>query len=215
LKKTYLTISLSLYLLVSWGQDTQKADFLGTNMLQLPALTLNLNYTHEFNPYITSLAEIGYAFNYMKGLDLAGEVLTAHCKCGNDGYDIDRITGDYLKLGAYFNLRKSFQKSHYFRAGAFIVNSYVKEEGRLTYDGSGEVDIPLKHKLYLPGIAVSLGYEAALLSKLKTGVDFQASFPGKKYEDLYGYRNYIPGIGYLDNVKKWFPMLLWNVKYLL
>jgi len=48
---------------------------------------------------------------------------------------------------------------------------------------------------------------------MKSNIDFQISLPGKNYEDLYGYRNYIPGMGYRDYVKYWFPMLLWNIKY--
>jgi hypothetical protein len=213
MKKYYPTFLLILCFFNSSAQDLKKSDFIGVNLLQLPALTLNINYSHEFNPYVTSLADIGYAFNYIKGYDFVGEILTPHCDCGNNGYDIDKITGAYLKLGAYFNLRKSFQKRNYFRAGAFLVNSYMKEEGRLTHDGSGTVNIPLAHRLYLPGLAASLGYEVALFSRIKTGVDFQIAFPGEKYEDLYGYRNYIPGMGYKDTVEKWFPMLLWNMKY--
>jgi hypothetical protein len=210
------TIFITLCLLSAfwtYGQTLQN-HFIGINVLQLPALTINANYSIESKPFLTPIMDIGYAFNYEKGFDFIGNMLTPHCDCGNDGYEIEKLTGAYLKVGAFLNLRKSFEKQNFIHIGIFLNNSIVSESGN--YRSAGEIEPsvqPVSHTIYVPGLSFSGGYEFSIFKKMKSNIDFQISLPGKNYEDLYGYRNYIPGMGYRDYPKYWFPMLLWDLKY--
>lgn len=210
------TISITLCLLAAfwtYGQTFQN-QFIGINILQLPALTINANYSIESKPFLTPTIDIGYAFTYQKSFDLIGNLLTPHCKCDNDGYDIEKLTGAYLKVGTFLNLRKSLEKQNFFHVGLFFNNSIVHESGDCRPEGESESILqPVSHTIYVPGLSISVGYEFSFFKKMKSNIDFQISFPGKNYEDLYGYRNYIPGMGYRDYEKYWFPMLLWNIKY--
>ena len=122
------TIFITLCLLSAfwtYGQTLQN-HFIGINVLQLPALTINANYSIESKPFLTPIMDIGYAFNYEKGFDFIGNMLTPHCDCGNDGYEIEKLTGAYLKVGAFLNLRKSFEKQNFIHIGIFLNNSIVK-----------------------------------------------------------------------------------------
>jgi len=210
-KRLFITLCLLTSLWAS-GQ-TSRNRFIGINVLQLPALTINANYSNESKPFLTPTVDIGYAFNYEKSFDFIGNLLTPHCDCEN-GYKIDKRTGGYLKFGTYFNLRKSIEKQNFFHLGIFLINSLVYESG--VYDSLNQFETvfqPISHTIFVPGISLSGGYEFAVFKKLKSNIDFQISFPNKNYKDLYGYRNFIPGMGYKDIVEKWFPMLIWNLKY--
>jgi hypothetical protein len=209
-----LFITLCLLIAFWTSGQTSRSQFIGINVLQLPALTINANYSIESKPFLTPTVDIGYAFNYEKSFDFIGNLLTPHCKCDNDGYDIEKLTGAYLKVGAFLNLRKSFEKQNFFHVGLFLNNSIVYESGDYRPEGESETSIlPVSHTIYVPGLSFSGGYEFSFFKKIKSNIDFQISLPGKNYEDLYGYRNYIPGMGYRDYEKYWFPMLLWNLKY--
>lgn len=205
-----------LCLLIAFWTSAQNSrdQFIGINVLQLPAMTINANYSIELNPFLTPIADIGYAFNYEKSFDIIGNLLTPHCDCGNDGYNIDKLTGAYLKIGTFLNLRNSFDKHNFFHVGLFLNNSIVYESGDYLIVGEGESIIqPVSHTVFVPGLSFSGGYEFSFLKKMKSNIDFQISLPGKNYKDLYGYSNYIPGMGYRDFEKYWFPMLVWNLKY--
>lgn len=168
----------------------------------------------EAKPFLTPAVDIGYAFNYEESFDIVGNILTSHCKCDNDGYDIEKLTGAYLKVGTFLNLRKSFEKQNFIHVGIFLNNSIVSESGNYRPEGEGGTGMqPVSHTIYVPGLSLSGGYEFSFFNRIKSGIDFQVSLPAKYYKDLYGYRNYIPGMGYRDFEKYWFPMLLWNLKY--
>ncbi|MGE5317905.1 MAG: hypothetical protein ACM3ME_07900 [Chloroflexota bacterium] len=209
-------ISIALCLLTAvwtYGQSLHD-QFIGVNILQLPALTLNANYSMESKPFLTPTVDVGYAFNYQNSFDFIGNILTTHCKCENDGYHVENLTGAYLKFGTFLNLRKSFEKNNFFHLGVFLTNSLVHESGDYRPQGESEPDLQsLTHTIYVPGFSFSGGYEFSFFRKLKSNIDFQISLPGKNYEELYGYRNFIPGMGYRDFEKYWFPMLIWNIKY--
>lgn len=192
--------------------------YVGLNLFQLPASTINVNYSVDLKPYFTPVADLGYTFKYDSNLDLIGFFLTPHSKSNNDGYDIEKQSGGYFKLGGFVNLRKDFVKNNFFRLGLFITNSIIHEEGTYMpfYDsGSDPFAYDIEHNVYLSGLSTSLGYEFKMTDKLRAGTDFQLSFPTNKYLDLYGYRNFIPGIGFKDFEGKWFPMVILNLKYML
>jgi len=100
--------------------------------------------------------------------------------------------------------------------GLFLTNSITYE--KCTYQHAKGPDLILvpvqvSHTIFILGLSTSIGYEFSLTKKLKSSFDFQVSFPNKNYKDLYGYRNYIPGMGFKDFEGYWFPMITWNLKY--
>jgi hypothetical protein len=187
--------------------------YIGVNVLQLPTTTLNVNFTTDIVPFITLVADVGYTFNYDRtSVDYIGSLLTPHCDCNNDGYEIEKQSGEYFKTGSYFNLRRSFDKRFFFRAGAFLNHSIVSEKGIYTPEGQSTV-FP-SHKQYVPGLSFSGGFEFALSKRFKSDIDFQMSLPAQtSLDQLYGYRIFIPGMGFKDSYGRWFPMLIWNIKY--
>ena len=214
MRKRILIILIVLIGLESYGQTDIK-HFIGLNPLQLPTSTINFNYSIDYKPILTPIVDIGYAFGYNENYDLIGMFLTPHIKC-YDGYTIEKQSGGYLKIGGFLNLRKDFEKQNFFHLGLFLTNSIVYEKGLYlspidsrSYSYADKIE----HTIYLFGFSTSLGYEFKITSRLKTYIDFQLSFPTDKYLDLYGYSNFIPGIGFKDTEGKWFPMLILNLKY--
>lgn len=197
--------------------QTEKSQYIGINILQLPAFTINANYSIDANPYFSPFIDMGYTFNYVKAynIDLIGDILTRHIDL-YDGYDIHDMSGGYLKVGGFLNFRKIFEKEHYFHFGLFITNSIVHEKGLYLspidsrpYSYANKIE----HTVYLLGLSTSIGYELKITDKLKSSLDFQLSFPGKKRDDLYSYNNYISGMGYNGEGGNVFPMLILNIKY--
>lgn len=195
--------------------QADKVSHLGVNLLQLPTSTLNLNYSIDYKSFITPMVDAGYAFGYNSNFDLPGMFMTPHIKL-YDGYEIDKQSGGYIKLGGYLNLRKDFEKQNFFHLGLFITNSIVYEKG-IYYQGFELGSDPeaenIEHTVYLFGLSSSIGYEFKISKRLKMNIDFQLSFPTDKYLDLYSYTNFIPGMGYKAIKSKWFPMLIVNLKY--
>jgi opacity protein-like surface antigen len=220
-------IFILLYLLISYGTygQAKKNQYLGINILQLPALTLNVNYSVEINPFFTPLVDIGYTFNYVKAanIDWAGWLITSHIKHEFDypdhitwySYDIHKQSGGYLKLGGYFNFRRALEKQHFAHVGIFLTNSVVYESGDMyiLYPVEHIEPTPVNHAVIVTGLNVAAGYEFSIAKRLKSNIDFQISLPNNNYRDLYGYRNFIPGMGFKDNEHRIFPMLIWNLKY--
>jgi hypothetical protein len=217
--KTAAMIKRTLFLLVlliglkSYGQ-VDKNHFIGVNILQLPASTVNLNYSFDYKPFITPVVDMGYTFGYNNAY-LLGYYLTPHNDI-YDGYTIEKQSGGYIKTGGFLNIRKDVEKQNFFHIGLFLTNSIVYERASYlspidsrpySYADNKE------HTVYLFGFSSSLGYEFKITSRLRSNIDFQLSFPPDKYSDLYSYTNFIPGMGYSGSLDKWFPMLIWNLKY--
>lgn len=201
-----------LILLIGFQSLSQsiKPSYIGTNILGLPSSTINLNYSADYSPYLTPMVEMGYtlgAYNY----DLIAWFLSPHCKC-SDGYDLERPTGGYIKLGTYLNLRKDVEIAHFYRLGLFVINSMVHEKGVYS-PPPYELDYPVEHTVFISGLSTSLGYEFKLGKRLKSNIDFQLSLPANNYKDLYSYQTFIPGMGYLEGGGRWYPMLIMNLKY--
>jgi hypothetical protein len=201
----------------AFGQ-TGKNKYIGFDILQVPATTLNINYSIEIQPFITPVFDLGYTINYAKNFDFIGDLLTLHCDCGNNGYELDIISGGYIQLGGLFNFRNNFEKHNYFHIGIFLTNSLVYENG-YSIPPIGETlppqqpTIPVSHTVFVAGLNFMGGYEFSLSERWKSVIDFQVSLPGKSQNNLYGYRNYIPGMGYRNVEKPWFPRLICNLKY--
>ncbi|MCF8370854.1 MAG: hypothetical protein K9H64_04475 [Bacteroidales bacterium] len=192
--------------------------YIGINLFQIPALTPNVNYTYDIKPFISPMIDLGFTPNYQSPLnmDYINFFLTPHCKCANEGYDIDKQTGGYIKIGSYFNFRKDYEKQKFFHFGLFLNNSIIHERGSYQLppsEGPIEMPVSVEHTKYIFGLSISTGYEFRITQKMKMNFDFQASLPNKTYQDLFGYRNYIPGMGFKDDTGYWFPMLIWNLKY--
>ena len=128
MKRLLLMILCILSCLTAKGQSDRTV-YLGMNLFQIPTLTINGNMSFEINPYLSPTIDLGYTFNYSKGFDFIGYILTPHCKCANDGYDLNNQSGGYLKLGVLLNLRKDFSKINYPFVGLFLTNSFVHEKG--------------------------------------------------------------------------------------
>lgn len=220
LRKPGIMIKRNIALLViliglkSFGQ-TDNSHFIGLNILQLPASTININYSTDFKPFLTPVIDIGYAFGYNEDYDFIGYYLTPHNDT-YDGYSIEKQSGGYVKMGGFLNLRKNFERQNFFHFGVFLTNSIVYEKGWYLspidpspYSNAEKIE----HYVYLFGLSTSLGYEFKITNRLKTNIDIQLSFPTEKYLDLYSYTNFIPGMGYKGSIDKWFPMLILNLKY--
>jgi hypothetical protein len=215
MKRVILAILSMLAILQVSGQSDRNM-YLGINILQLPAFTLNVNYSSEFKPFLTPIIDLGYTFNYSKSFDILGIILTPHCTCWNNGYHLSNQSGGYLKFGTFFNLRKTFEKKNYPQVGLFLTNSIVYEYG--IYQPKVVIytmpdPVQLNHTKFILGLSAMIGYEYYISKRLQSNFDFQISFPNKNYRNLYWYRNYIPGMGYKDYNGYWFPMIIWNIKY--
>jgi hypothetical protein len=221
MKKILLIITLSLFAATIFGQ-VEKARYLGVNIMQLPALTINANFSQDIAPYFTALGDAGYTVNYKKAMniDLPGTLLTAHEKF--DGvteiemidYHFFNMAGGYVKAGGYLNIRKNFEKRHYFHVGLFTTYALVYERAdkQIEYPLTEEPYL-VEHAFFIAGLALSGGYEFAVSKRWKSQVDLQYSLPVVNKDKPYSFRSFIPGMGFKDNTGRFYPMLIWNVKY--
>ena len=181
--------------------------FIGINLLQLPTSTLNLNYSKEIHPYLTGHIDVGYTRDYVSAheKDLLGKYLTDH----NFQYGYNRHreqSGEYLKLGTYFNARRTYIQTSYFRLGLFITNSIVYEDYLI-----GD-DVRALHTLYIVGVSGSCGYELQISSRFKVSLDYQISSSIFK-NDLSTNECFVPGMGLSGKGRNLYPMVLLNIKY--
>ena len=213
MKYKILVILCLLFAIKTSGQ-TEKNQYIGINMFQLPSSTINLNYSLELKSFLTIFIDGGYTLNYMKVYSADIRYLMSSPPTPGSGRPI-YIGGEYIKLGGYLNFRKSFEKKHFFRFGLFFNNSIVTEKKDF-YDSYyypyHEIH---SHSLYIYGISILAGYEFTIFKRLKSSIDCQLSFPSWNRNYLYSYFKFIPGMGFNEtsNWQEVFPMLLWNIKY--
>jgi hypothetical protein len=212
--KWTMIILIILIGLKSFGQN-DKNQFIGLNILQLPASTININYSFEHKPFLTPIVDIGYAIGYNNKYDLIGYNITRHNDL-YDGYTIEKQSGGYIKVGGLLNLRREIKKQNFFHFGLFLTNSIIYEKGwylspidARPYSYADKIE----QTVYLFGFSSSLGYEFKITNRLKAQIDYQLSFPTQKYLELYSYTNFIPGMGYKGSLNKQFPMMIINLKY--
>jgi len=185
--------------------------FLGINLLQLPTSTLNLNYSKEIHPYLTGHIDVGYTIDYVSvhERDWLGKYLTDHNSNMDFPYGCNthnEQSGGYLKLGAYFNARRTYIQASYFRLGLFITNSIVYEDHLVGGD------MMILHTLYIPGVSGSCGYELQISSRFKASLDYQISSSIFK-NDLSTNECFVPGMGLSGKGRNLYPMVLLNIKY--
>lgn len=108
------------------------------------------------------------------------------------------------------NTRKSFEKRNYFFIEINFINSVVYEKADFSdYYSNCEIqappntviiDDPITEQIkYIFGIGTQFGYSFKMGNKLQSDLGLQVAFPHSNYKSLFGYRNYIPGIGYKDS----------------
>ncbi|MEN8193092.1 MAG: hypothetical protein ABFS12_09775 [Bacteroidota bacterium] len=220
MKNNILIVSiLSIFILknVNAQESANWKSEIGINLFQLPATTIDLNYRITNNPRYTVSINSGYTFNYSNSYDLVGFFLSPHSKCANEGYKMTKQSGGFINLGINYNFRKSFQKNNYFFIGASINNSFISEYAEyqdLEIQGS-QVE-KLDHDIYLFGFSGIVGYNFKIFNKLSSDLGLKISIPNSKFKELYGYENYIPGMGFMDTCNSnnvIFPLIFLNLKY--
>ena len=158
----------------------------------------------------------GYTINYANSFDFIGFFLTPHYKCGNDGYSMKNQSGGFIKIGMKLNFRNSIEKKNYFYLGVFMTNSLISEETEYeNWDIPNSQIEDLNHKIFIFGLTGAVGYNFRISNKLSSDFGLHISMPSKNYDDLYGYSNYIPGMGYMETCgnEKIFPLIVLNLKY--
>jgi hypothetical protein len=194
----------------NWNHD------IGINLLQIPATTIDLTYELSNNPRYTMIINPGYTINYANSFDFIGFFLTPHYKCGNNGYSMKKQTGGFLKIGMRFNFRNKTEKKNYFYLGAFMTNSLINEKAKYeNWDIPNSQVENLNQNIFILGLTGAVGYNLRISNKLNSDLGVHISIPSKNYDDLYGYRNYIPGMGFMETCggARIFPMIVLNLKY--
>lgn len=204
-------------------EEREKSSYIGLNLAQIPALTIDLSYDYTIKPYLDLVGNFGYSFNHVYSGDL-NFILVPHIKCGNCGIVIKNQTGGFIKTGMRLNIRKSYEKRNYILIGISLINSIVYEKADFTdYYSDCEIQTPpntiiiddpiTEQTKYICGIGMQLGYSFKMGDRLQSDVGLQVAFPHNNYKSLFGYRNFIPGIGYKDSYSYWFPTLNFVIKY--
>ncbi|MEE4178768.1 MAG: hypothetical protein V2I46_14785 [Bacteroides sp.] len=189
---------------------------IGINLLQLPATALDLTYEMARDPQYSISMSTGYTLNYSKSFDWLGWFMSPHYKCGNNGFSLENQSGGFLKAGLIYNFRHDMEKKNYFFLGGFLTGSWVFEKA--AYRNPEVENSPpeaLSQNVFIPGFTAAAGYNFRISGKWTSGAGFQVSFPSGKYLDLYGYQNYIPGMGYMETCgnERIFPMLVFSLNY--
>jgi hypothetical protein len=215
--KTFLFGIIALISANVFGQVKERwSHDIGINLLQIPATTIDLTYETANNPRYTMIFNPGYTINYSNSFDFIGFLLSPHYKCGNDGYSIKKLSGGFIKIGMKFNLRKTTEKRNYFYLGAFMTNSMIYEKAE--YENWEIPNSRIEHlnqKTFIIGLTAAVGYNFKISDKLTSDFGVHISIPSKNYDDLYGYSNYISGMGYMETCGNAtiFPMIVLNLKY--
>jgi uncharacterized metal-binding protein len=199
------------------GQVQEKWNHsIGINLLQIPATTLDLTYELALKPAYTLILNPGYTMNYANSFDFIGYLLSPHFDCGNNGYSMKKQSGGFIKLGMKYNFRKSFEKRSYFYIGALITNSMIDEKAEFTDFEIQDSQVEnLNHQIFIIGLTGTAGYNFRITDQLGADFGAQISAPSKSFRDLYGYSNYIPGMGYMETCGNGiiFPIMVLNLKY--
>lgn len=202
---------------VTLGQEKENwSHNIGINLFQIPATTIDLTYEFSNNPRYTMIVNPGYTINYAKSFDFIGFLLSPHYDSGNFGYSMKKQSGGFIKIGMRYNFRNSADKNSYFYLGAFLTNSLVIENAEYKNWTNSDSQIEyLNHKIFIFGLTGAVGYNFRISNKLSSDFGVQISVPSKNYNDLYGYCNYIPGMGYMETCgdERIFPLIVLNLKY--
>ena len=200
-------------IIVSSFVRSQSKYTIGVNAAELPALTLDVNHFYKISPRFELMGNTGFSFNHTYGGDI-NWILVPHYKCEGD-YKIINQSGGFLKAGFRFNFRKLSGKNHYIFSQINIIGSMLFEKvyplctgtcPAIWYSG-------FQHWVFISGAGTTLGYSFQLGKKLFSDLGLQVSYPFYRDGTLYGFRNFIPGIGFKDSNSKWFPVIVFNINY--
>ena len=185
---------------------SQKREFIGVNLSQLPASSININYEHELKPRINYLLEIGYTVNYQNSYDYLGYFISNHCDC-YDYADLDLTNGAFFKAGVLINLRQDFNKVNYFNWGLFLIQSIVHEKG-VNLEEHYNID----DTFFIFGLSSQFSYNFKITNKLSSNIGFQVSLASKNTRDLNSRTYFVPGMG-RNELSTAFPMIRIDLKY--
>ncbi len=176
-----------------------------------------MSYEISKNPNYSIIYNTGYTLNYSNSFDLIGFFLSPHIKCGNDGYTLEKQTGGFIKVGLKYNFRYTSEKRNHFYLGIHITNSLIFEKAKyVNWHIQNSQDEEMKHFIYIIGITGAFGYSFKISDKFNSDFGVSVSVPSKIFKNLYGYQNYIPGMGYMETCdarRSIFPMIVLNIKY--
>lgn len=170
----------------------------GFDVIRLTATTLEVSYIEPFNDNISIVFNPGYTVDYSKSVDVVGFFLSPHCKCANDGYFLTQQSGAFINVGTEFNLKKEFL-SNYFFIGVFFNGGYIHEKAKYI-ETSLSKEEKLKHTIFTYGAGMYVGYDFFIHKKWRGDIAFQVAAP-RNIDDLYGYKNYVPGMGFSEVAK--------------
>jgi len=228
--KKIIFITFILLLTISGlSAQTKKEHYIGIDLIELTTTTVNLNYSCNLNARFTPFVQVGYTIDYTKvGFDILNFSSKTPCDdiIYNGKREFKEQKGGYLKLGLYYNLRKSVEKQNFFHIGAFITGSVAQE----SFDRIATVFYTLLpfNEPYLRhpdnkltnslGIGVSIGYEFKLSDRIKMNIDYQLSYSFRDDDKWSANRRYdpfgfMPGIHYKETDSKIFPLAILAVKY--
>ena len=190
-KTTLLLILTFIIVSTSYSQNSEYDKKLSTNLLQLPASTINLSYSTSNKSFYDLVFDVGYTFNYAKTFDFIGFFLSPHYKCENNGYIMEQQLGGYFKLAGKINFRKSADKKFYFFTAITLTNTILHEEAYFDWF-EHEPYVLLKHTKYIFSPGISLGYNFNIYKNLSADFGIQLSRPIYNRDKLYGYSTYIP-----------------------
>jgi len=96
-------------------------------------------------------------------------------------------------------------------------NNYILLINNYLYGCCKKVRKTRKHHKFIYGFTGNVGYHINIYKKISTDIAVNISYtPDKTVKDLYGYENYIPGMGFMETCgsnKCVFPMIVWSIKY--
>lgn len=206
----FLTI-FECFILSGFSQEKISRYAIGINAAELPALTLDINHYYKLSKRLSLTGNTGISFNHTYGGDL-NWFLVPHYKCENDGYKIINQSGGFIKAGMRFNFKKERKQKKYLFMVFNAVNSIVYEKAyitSLTFDTNKSIS----HWKDIFGAGTTIGYSFKISKRLLSDVGLQISYPFYKENTLYGYQDFIPGIGFKDSDSMWFPVIVFNITY--
>jgi hypothetical protein len=209
------TLILSAGTICAQDNDIRKHSA-GINLLQIPATTIDLTYDYSPKANFSYSFGAGYTFDYTKNFDLVGFFLSPHYKCGNNGYIMKQRSGGFLRVGIKYNFRKIKEQENFFFVGGYLTGSVIRERAEFEgWDFPVSPPEKLSQTLFIPGLSATIGYQLRISGNVHSSVGAQFSFPSSKYADLYGYTNYIPGMGFMETCGSrktvLFPMIFFNL----
>ncbi len=213
--KKHLIILFILFQFNTNAQNNEWHHYLGSNIIQIPTLTADFSYLTSNRHWYDLVVNTGYTFHYLPYADINAILLSPHYKGGNDGYHMLNQSGPYVNPGIKFNFRKDETDNKYFFIGFLSKNSFLHEKTRYSAPSSNETHI-FEHNKFIYGLSIWAGFNFKMKDKINSDLGIQISKPLTNISNLYGYQNYIPGIGYMEIAEPSyhiFPLIVWNFKY--